>query len=66
MPQKATLYQFGEEIAFEAGKDGVMSVFPDDKNPGTLVVVYLDRIIKYYGIPYVHSNARKEKQEDDR
>jgi len=64
MPQKATLYQFGEEITFTAGKDGVKNVFPDDKNPMVLVVVYEDSIVKYAGVPFVHSNPRKTKEEE--
>jgi len=63
MPQKATLYQFGEEVEFVAGKAGVKNVFPDDKNPGVLVIVYDDIIVKYSGIPFVHTNPRKEKEE---
>jgi len=64
MPQKAVVYQFGEEVHFEAGKDGVKNVFPDDRTPNTLVVVYEDSIVKYSGIPFVHSNPRKEKSEE--
>lgn len=63
MPQKATLYQFGEEVTFEAGKNGVKNVFPDDKIAELLVVVYDDSIVKYSGIPFVHSNPRKESKE---
>jgi len=63
MQQKAVLFQFGEEVEFVAGKDGVQSVFQDEKVPGTLVVVYEDSIIKYSGIPFVHTNPRKAKEE---
>jgi len=63
MPQKATLYQFGEEVAFEQGKDGVTNVFSDQTHPNVLVVVYDDRIVKYVGIPYVAVNARKQEKE---
>jgi len=59
--QKATLFQFGEEVVFEAGKAGVKNVFPDAEVAGTLVVVYEDEIVKYSGIPFVHTNPRKEK-----
>jgi len=64
MPQKATLYQFGEEISFEAGKQGVKNVFPDDKLGQTLIVVYDDYVVKYSGIAFVHSNPRKTKDEE--
>jgi len=60
MPQKCVLYQFGEEVVFESGKDGVKNVFPDEKNPATLVVVYDDRIVKYVGIPFVSTSPRKQ------
>jgi len=63
MPQKATLYQFGEETSFEQGKDGVTSVFADKEHPGVLVVVYDDVIVKYSGIPFVCSNPRKQKED---
>jgi len=61
--QKATLFQFGEEVEFVAGKNGVKNVFADDKQPGVLVVVYEGEIVKYSGIPFVHTNPRKEKPE---
>jgi len=62
MPQKATLYQFGEEVAFEQGRDGVKNVFSDQQNASMLVVVYDDRIVKYVGIPYVCTNPRKPEE----
>jgi len=64
MQQKATVYQFGEEVVFEAGRDGVKNVFPDDKVGQTLVIVYDDMVVRYSGIPYLHVNPRKEKDED--
>lgn len=62
--QEATLFQFGEEVKFVAGSNGVKHVFPDEKNGQTLIVVYEDEIVKYTGIPFVHTNPRKEKEED--
>jgi len=59
--QNATLFQVGGDITFTAGKNGVISVFASANNnePGTLVVVYEDKIVKYVGVPFTSTSPRK-------
>jgi len=61
--QSATLFQVGGDITIVAGKNGVESVFASNNNnePGVLVVVYEDKIVRYVGIPFVVTTPRKEK-----
>jgi len=61
--QRATVFQIGGDITIVAGKNGVINVFASSNNnePGVLVVVYEDKIVRYVGIPFVVESPRSTK-----